>query len=249
MTGPVRIALVGDHDASVTAHRAIPPALALAAESLGATVEPTWLHTSTIDPVASALIPFDGVWVVPASPYANADGVFAAIRYARETKTPFLGTCGGFQYAVIEYARNVLGLTDADHGETNPGGPANVIDRLTCSLVGNTGEIMFAEGSRVREAYGRDRAVEGYHCNFGPNPAFESQFISSGGMTIVGRDAAGEARAVELTGHPFFVGTLFQPERSSLRGEVHPLIRAFVGACQRDHNPITPATSDKSAKA
>lgn len=248
MTGPVRIALVGDYDAAVTAHRAIPPALALAAEALEITVEPTWRHTSAIDPAASTLIPFDGVWVVPASPYVNAYGAFAAIRYARETRTPFLGTCGGFQHAVIEYARNVLGLADADHGETHPGGTANVIDRLTCSLVEKTGEIHFAEDSQIRAAYGRDRAIEGYHCNFGPNPAFEAA-VTSGALRVVGRDAAGEARAVELVGHPFFVGTLFQPERSALRGETHPLIGSFVKACHRDHNPITPATSDRSSKA
>ncbi len=72
---------------------------------------------------------------MPASPYASADGAFAAIRFARENARPFLGTCGGFQHAVIEYARNVIGITDADHAETNPGADMPLIAPLACSLV------------------------------------------------------------------------------------------------------------------
>lgn len=98
----LRIALVGDYSPQVTAHAAIPKALALVAEHLGCCVEPVWMATGRLDGNAAAeLGPFDGVWCVPASPYASMEGALAAIRFARETSRPFLGTCGGFQHAVL----------------------------------------------------------------------------------------------------------------------------------------------------
>lgn len=77
---------------------------------------------------------FDAIWVVPGSPYRYDDGAFMAIRHARENDVPFLGSCGGFQYAIIEYARNVMGWHDAGHAETDSGGRL-VIAPLSCSLV------------------------------------------------------------------------------------------------------------------
>ncbi len=70
----------------------------------------------------ASLAEFAGLWCVPGMPYRSADGVLQAIRYARETRTPFLGTTAGFQYALIEYARNVMGLTAAEHQKSNPQG-------------------------------------------------------------------------------------------------------------------------------
>lgn len=227
----VRVALVGDHNPSVTAHRAIPDALRLSAEQLCVAVEPTWLHTTTLtSPVGSKLADFGGVWCVPASPYVNADGALAAIRYARESVRAFLGTCGGFQHAVIEYARNVLGLHGADHAETAPDAAMPLVARMSCSLVEKTGTVFPTVGSRLWAAYGTDRADETYHCNYGLNPAYERLFGDSGDMRICARDSAGDVRAVELASHPFFVATLFQPERSALRSVAHPLVSAFVAA-------------------
>src|SRR4051812_17640415 len=120
MAGGVRIALVGDFDPVVTAHRAIPEALALSARRLGVDAAPEWVRTDAIDPAAPELAGVAGIWCVPASPYASTAGALAAIRFARESPLPFLGTCGGFQHAVLEYARNVLRLRDADHAETTP---------------------------------------------------------------------------------------------------------------------------------
>src|SRR6185295_14806073 len=123
-----RIGLIGDFNPDVTAHRAIPKALALAAKSIGCEVEPVWLATDKIvlnD--ARQFNGFDSLWCVPASPYANMDGALWAIQFARENKGPFLGTCGGFQHALIEYARNVLGIRDADHAETNPRGNSLIV--------------------------------------------------------------------------------------------------------------------------
>src|SRR4051794_27330984 len=105
-TRPARIALVGDRSAAVRAHARIPRVLETIARQGGAEVEAVWLPTETVgDPSAAA--GFDGIWAVPGSPYASADGMLAAIRHAREEQLPFLGTCGGFQYATIEFARSV----------------------------------------------------------------------------------------------------------------------------------------------
>lgn len=101
---PLRVALVGDYDPAVIAHQAISRALALAAEACGRPVQPQWLPTESISRDAD-LDDFDAIWCVPASPYRSMDGALRAIRYARERGVPFLGTCGGFQHAVLEYAR------------------------------------------------------------------------------------------------------------------------------------------------
>ena len=100
-----RIALIGDHDPAVVAHRAIPLALALATDPSGDPVDAVWVHTSTlVGDVTAPLEMFDGIWCVPGSPYANTHGALAAIRMAREQHRPYLGTCGGFQHALFEYA-------------------------------------------------------------------------------------------------------------------------------------------------
>ncbi len=226
---PVRIAVVGDYQPDAVAHRALPEALKLSAAALGVEVVPTWIATDKV----GLLGRFAGIWVAPGSPFVSFDGALAAIRFARESCTPFFGTCGGFQHAVIEYARNVLGMADADHTETTPTAATPVISRLTCSLVEKTGAVKLVDGTKVRAAYGVPEADEGYHCNYGVNPAFEMVFAEPSRLRVAARDANGEVRAVELDGHPFFVGTLFQPERSALRGVVHPLITAFVSVAVR----------------
>jgi CTP synthase (UTP-ammonia lyase) len=234
MAPAIRIALIGDFDPAVTAHRAIPLALRLSADRLGADLAPEWVHTSSIGvPAASRLSDFAAVWCVPASPYASTEGALAAIHFARESGLPYLGTCGGFQHAVLEYARNVLGYTAADHAETSPDAAMPVISRLSCSLVEKTGRVVFRNGSRLREIYGLPQAEEGYRCNYGLNPEYERLFPGPDGLCVSARDEAGEVRALELVGHPFFVATLYQPERSALRGAEHPLVTAFVAAAAK----------------
>ncbi|MFO1401689.1 MAG: GNAT family N-acetyltransferase [Steroidobacteraceae bacterium] len=90
--------------------------------------------------------------------------------------------------------------------------------------------MRFAPGSLIAGAYGADAAEEGYHCNYGLNPAFAAALLQ-GPLRATAHDAAGEVRAVELAGHPFFVATLFQPERAALEGRLPPLVGAFVDAC------------------
>jgi CTP synthase (UTP-ammonia lyase) len=229
MSQSLRIALVGDYDPSVPAHQAIPLALQLAADHHHATLQWDWLHTSQIEDAATPLRSYQGVWCIPASPYANTQGALDAIRFAREQGIPFLGTCGGFQHALIEYARNVAGLAAADHAETNPEASVLLISQLSCSLVEKEMELVLAEGSVIGRSYGTATTAERYRCNYGPNPLYQQELFS-GALRATAHDLDGEVRAGELSTHPFFVGTLFQPERRSLRGELPPLVRDFVGA-------------------
>jgi CTP synthase (UTP-ammonia lyase) len=223
-----RVALVGDYDPSVPAHQAIPMALQFAADHHQVTLEWDWLHTSRIADVDRTLQSYHGIWCVPASPYANPQGALDAIRFARERARPFLGTCGGFQHALIEYARNVAGLAAADHAETNPQASVLLISQLTCSLVEKEMELVLAEDSLIGRSYGAVRITERYRCNYGPNPMYR-RALFEGALRATAHDLDGEVRGGELSAHPFFVGTLFQPERRSLRGELPPLVRDFVG--------------------
>ena len=122
MDAALRVGPVGDRDANVPAHQAIPIALRLAADSLGVPLAFEWIATQTIED-SSSLHGFDGLWCVPASPYRSMDGALRANRFAREHSRAFLGTCGGFQHAIVEYARNALGWADAQHAETAPDAP------------------------------------------------------------------------------------------------------------------------------
>lgn len=225
----VRLALVGDRSDEVIAHRAIPRALELAGAALGTELMWTWVHTTAIHRAASDLADFDAVWVVPASPYANLAGALDAIRFARETGRPFLGTCGGFQHALLELARDVAGVPAAGHAEIQPDAPELVVTPLACGLVEQSGDITFTPGSRLYAIFGGRPTREGYYCRYGLNPAWQAR-LEAAGLRFTGFDPGGEVRAAELPAHPFFIGTLFQPERSALRGERHPLIRAFVEA-------------------
>lgn len=221
----VRVALVGDYNPDAVAHRAIPLALERAAQTIATQLQFEWKHTSTPGPLTG----FHGVWCVPASPYASETTAIEAIRWAREGGIPFLGTCGGFQYAVLEFARNVMGMSHAQHAETNPDGDCLVISRLSCSLVEVERAVFAVPGTRLAELYGTGEVRFGYHCNFGLNSRFERDFEAAG-MRVAARDDAGETRAMELARHPFFIGTQFQPERMALKGENARVVDAFVQA-------------------
>jgi CTP synthase (UTP-ammonia lyase) len=227
-TQKVRICLIGDYDPEVTAHQAIPKALALAAN--GEPVEPVWLETERA--MDADLEPYAGFWCVPSSPYRSMEGALRAIRFARETGRPFLGTCAGCQHAILEFARNVLHIAEAGHTECDPSSAEPVITKLTCSLVEVDETLDLMAGSRLRQIYGADEVRETYHCRFGLNPAYVAR-LTNGGLKIGATGAGGEVRAMELPDHQFFFATLFQPERSALKGISHPLIIALVAAASR----------------
>ena len=224
----LHVALIGDYNPDVTAHQAIPMALQQAADTLGLTVHVQWLDT---DALPVTLQGFDGFWCVPATPYRDTEAALRAIRFAREQRRPFLGTCGGFQHAVLEYARNVVGWADAEHGELAPDAKRAVIAPLSCALVEATDTVRLAPYTRIADAYGTLDLLEDYRCRYGINPEFIDALLG-GDLIPSGHDAAGDLRAVELLDHPFFVATLFQPERSALKGVTPPLAVALLKACQ-----------------
>jgi CTP synthase (UTP-ammonia lyase) len=225
----LNVGLVGDYDESVRAHLAISKALAAAAPFAECEARAAWLPTPRVTP--DALAAFDAIWCVPGSPYASMDGALAAIRHARERRVPFVGTCGGFQHAVIEYARHVAGMPDADHEESSPDAKTRLVTRLACSLVKVKAAITLVPGSRIAAAYGKADAVEEYQCNFGVNEAHRAT-LERAGLRFIAHDKDGDVRAMELPAHPFFVATLFQFELSALEPEPapHPLAVAFLRA-------------------
>ena len=228
----VNIAIVGDRDNAITAHRAIPIALANAASALGVELSLDWLASDTIDSVAM-LQPYDAFWVAPGSPYRSLDGALRAITHARTSGRPFLGTCGGFQHAVLEFARHVLDWPDAMHAESDPGVGRPVITELACSLVEARGSVTLSPGSRLARAYASATAPTTYRCRYGLNAEFRAT-LTAGPLRGVAEDEHGDLRAIELDGHPFFAATLWQPEREALEGRRVPLAEALVAAA-RDH--------------
>ena len=231
----VSIGLIGDYNPNVKAHIAIPEALKLVSEEIQANVDSHWLPTeSLIENYRESLSSFNGLWCVPASPYKSMEGALNGICFARENKIPFLGTCGGFQHAVIEYVRDVLGMSNASHAETNPEAELKIITSLSCSLVEKKGGIKFKEGSKIAGIYNSAEAVEEYHCNYGINPKYREIFANED-ITITGFDLEKEPRVFEISSHPFFIATLYQPERSAFSGKTHPLIKAFVTASLNHH--------------
>jgi CTP synthase (UTP-ammonia lyase) len=223
-----RVALVGDRSPHVRAHIRIPALLAAVRDRDGFDLDPYWLPTEEIDDERS-LDGFDGVWLLPASPYRSEAGALAAARSARDRRVPLLGTCGGFQHAVLEFARNVCGLTGVGHGENSPDAEDLLVVPLACSLVGHEGTVRVEPGSLAQEVLGVDRTVERYHCSYGLNPAYLDR-IRAGGLRFSGTDEAGEPRIAELPGHPFYLATLFQPELADDLTRPHPVIRAFAEA-------------------
>jgi CTP synthase (UTP-ammonia lyase) len=218
------VALLAEYDPTFAPHPATELAVAHASDWLDADVQVEWISTDAID--AAMFARCDGVWIAPGSPYRDLNKTLWAIRYAREHQIPCLGTCGGFQHMVLEYARNVLGF-QAAHAEYEPAGTALFVTRLQCSLSGREMTLQFSEDSQIAAIYGGTSAREQYYCGFGINPD-RVDVLKSGPLRVVGSDAEGEVRVVELPGHPFFIGTLYVPQMRSHQGRPHPLVSAFV---------------------
>ena len=227
-----RIGLIGDFDPQIIAHDAINRSVDLYRKSEVHCFEAQWINTEEIVPNSGGIIQeLDGVWCVPGSPYKNTTGALWAIQLARTRLIPFLGTCGGFQHALLEFGRNVLGMPLADHEELNPRAEFLLLTRLQCSLVEKSENVLLTGLGKFAKYYKSCSGLEDYHCNFGLNPSCE-HLIQKGPLRVVARAANGEVRAVELEGHPFFVATLFQPERRSITGGIHPVVREFFAAAQ-----------------
>lgn len=234
MHSGIKVALVGDLNEQQKAHQAIPRALAAAPE---ASAEGVWVSTDSIGD-GNSLSGFDGIWCVPGMPYRSADGALRAIRRARESSIPFLGTSAGFQYVLIEHARNVLGMTEADHQKTNPKAATPLISPLGCALAGVTARVRLTPGSALRKAYNSPELMVEYHCSFGLNGRYR-RLMESSSLHVSALDDQDEIRAVELDGHPFFVATLFQPEMRSPSA----IVNAFVAACAKQRARLTKVAS------
>ncbi|MFI8519348.1 hypothetical protein ACIGEZ_16150 [Streptomyces sp. NPDC085481] len=225
-----RIALVGDRSPHVKSHVRIPMLLDALAEREGLVLDAYWIPSGDAEE-PGAVAGFDALWLLPGSPYASEAGALAAIRTAREEGIPFLGTCAGFQHALVEYARNVCGLDRAAHAENEPGAEADdlVITPLACSLVGHEGAVRVTPGSLAESILGAERSTERYHCAYGP-AGDRLDVLTAHGLRFTGADEEGQVRIAELPGHPFFLATLFQPELAGDGTRPHPIVRAFARA-------------------
>jgi len=232
MERAISVGVIGDLDPRFPPHAATNAALEHAATALGASVEVRWHATeSLLDVDPGEVLVEDALWCAPGSPYRSLDGALRGVRFARENNRPLLGTCGGFQHVVIEYARNVLGFADAQHAEYDPYASNLFISELACSLAGQTMSVELAPGSGAARFYGRTEATERYYCNFGLDPEHQ-RLLDDGGLRVVGLDQDGEARVLELPDHRFYVATLFVPQMSSSPTAPHPLVTALLRAAE-----------------
>lgn len=230
MSHTIKIGIIGEFDPGRPSQVATNAALAKAAEALSLDIEIEWLPTTMLEQNAERLLQkFSALWCAPGNTYQNFDGALRGIRFARENGRPFIGTCGGYQATVIEYARNVLGIKDAEHFEYNPAAKNLFIAPLSCSLVGQTMPVKLMPDSQAYRFYGRAEVEEQYRCTMGMSRE-NQQRIHASGFRIAGVDPAGEARILELPDHAFYLATLFVPQLNlSLQG-LHPLISAYLKA-------------------
>lgn len=215
------MALLGDHSPHPS-HRELDALVPRLAEELG--VDARWVATDSGEDVTA----YDAVWLVPGSPYADDDAVLASLTAVREGGTPFLGTCGGMQYAVVEFSRTVLGR-HATHAESDGVEDDNVVAALACSLQGEQRLVTPVPGSRFA-GWVSEPFVGTHYCSYAPTAAAVEDLVAAG--VVVGATApdAG-AEVLEFPGHGFYVCSLFQPHIGASRGEpIHPLIGAFVAS-------------------
>jgi CTP synthase (UTP-ammonia lyase) len=248
MANTAEIGIIGDFNRDFHTHWAIEAALHHSAERLEVGVKMRWIPTTEIAERGgeALLTSFDGLWASPGSPYASLDGMLAAIKFARNSRKPFLGTCGGFQYSLIELTRNVLGLAGADTAENNSGLPAGrhgskniVITPVACALPGrHPGGPKMSGDDAIRPVPGTllaalcgDRELRGeYFCNFEVNADYIPRWEAAG-LRIAGRGPQGEMRAFDLPSKRFHLATLFQPQLSSTIEQPHPIVTGFLRAC------------------
>ena len=245
MSARVRVAVLGDFDHDKHSHWATEAALHHAAAHAGLGVEPRWIATPALAPPGAAaelLAGYHAIWGAPGSPYASADGMLNGIAHARRARIPYLGTCGGFQYALIELSRNVLGIADADTAENHPSSGNAVITLVTACptpnrvpgkpVMAGTFRVRAVAGTRVAELCGGRDLDEVYFCSYETNAAFIPRWQAEAGLRVAAHGDGGEMRAFELANHPFFVATLFQPQLASRAERPHPIVEGYLRAAE-----------------
>jgi len=146
---------------------------------------------------------------------------------------PFLGTCGGYQHAALEFARYELNYSEAENAEINPQTTMPLISGLACKLYDEEARINLAKNSKIAQIYGSTSISEEYFCGYGVNREYLHLFNETE-LDFTGFDEEGDPRSLEIRDRTFFIGTAFQPERSALKGDTHPLICAFLQASQNN---------------
>ncbi len=234
----VKVGLVGKYDLQ-DAYKSIRESLHIAGIHTGKKVEIKFVNSENLDAsnVEDALSGLDGVVICPGFGSRGIEGKIEAVTYTRTHNIPTFGICLGMQMMVIEFARNILGLKDAHSSEMNPETPHNVIDMMedqkqlsqlggTMRLGGYTCEL--ADGSRVRDIYGKDRIRERHRHRYEFNNNYKDRFQQAG-MRCSGRNPESDlVEIVEIPSLKWFIGTQFHPEYSSTVLTPHPLFVNFI---------------------
>jgi len=241
-TDPVRIALVGKYVNLRDAYLSVIEALHHGGFHHGARVEISWVASDELvgDAVPEILSDVDGVLVPGGFGHRGVEGKVDAIRWVRENGLPYLGICLGLQCAVIEFARNVCGIADANSSEFDPETTHAVIDLLPEQQdVTDMGGSMrlgaqpchLVPGTRAHDIYGGESIVyERHRHRYEVNPVHR-KVLEEHGLVVSGHSPDGRlVEIVELPDHPFFVSGQFHPELKSRPTRPHPLFREFVGA-------------------
>lgn len=224
-----KIGIVGDFNSEFRPHIATNESIEHSRNATELDFEVEWLPTDFIDNnLDRVLKEYQSFWIAPGSPYKSMSGALKLIQFTRENNIPTFGTCGGFQHMAIEFARNVLNITDAEHAEYNPYASRLIVNPLSCGLKGEKLTVeLLKDSSIVASIFQSDNIEEKYYCNFGLNPEYQELF-NKNGFRIVGTDHLREARILELSNHKFFVATLFVPQDNSTYEKAHPLVTEFL---------------------
>lgn len=237
----VTIGLVGKYVELKESYKSIAEAFIHAGAVNDCRVKVEWIHSESVteENVAEKFKNLQGVLVAPGFGNRGIEGKVAAIKYARENNIPFVGICLGMQCAVIEFARNVLGLKDAHSREMNPATSSPVIDLLEAqkniSHMGGTMRLgayscKIEEKTLAAEIYGQSEISERHRHRYEFNNEYTKQFTAAG-MVLSGINPdAGLVEIIELPTHPFFIGVQFHPEYKSTVENPHPLFVAFIKA-------------------
>ena len=237
----VRIALVGKYTQLHDAYLSVVEALNHAGTANDAVVEIQWVDSETLTEANAAerLAGCTGVLVPGGFGERGIEGMIRAIQYARENQIPFFGICLGMQMAVIEFARHVLGWTDANSAEFSETTQHPVIhlmpDQINITDKGGTMRLgkypcVLAEGTRSRALYGTGEIFERHRHRFEFNNDYRKD-MQDQGLVLAGLSPSGQlVEIVELADHPWFVGAQFHPEFKSRPDRPHPLFYGFVKA-------------------
>lgn len=223
-----KIAILGDFNPVYSTHHALNDSIRQIKRIFEEEIQFDWISSDILNFKTAFNKMYCGLWIAPGSPYKDMKNVLNTITYARQNNIPTFGNCGGFQHMVIEFAREVCGITNADHEETNPNSSDLLISKLSCSLVEQEEELTITDtNSILYDTIKKEKLLGKYFCSYGINSKYVDT-LKSNGLKLTAISADGQARAFEIKSHPFFVGTLFQPALTSTFDEPNPLIIQFV---------------------